>query len=89
MRSRFNCQILACAEVDDLRAQWILVNHNVVGFEVPMQDTQLFVQVLHSEQYLLHKDADLVLFVEALTKSAALALYILRETHVHHLEDDE
>lgn len=54
-----------------------------------MQDTQLFVQVLHSEQYLLHKDADLVLFVEALTKSAALALYILRETHVHHLEDDE
>ena len=54
-----------------------------------MQNAQLLVEVLHSEQDLLHEDANLVLFVESLPEAATLALDILREAHVHHLEDDE
>ena len=89
MRARLNCQIFTRAKVNDLGAQWVLIDHNVVRFQVSMQDTKLLVKILHAEQDLLHENTNFILFVQSLAKATTLALDILRKTHVHHFEDNE
>lgn len=49
VRPRLNGQILARAEVDNLGAKRILIDHNIVRLQVPMKYAEVFVKVLHTK----------------------------------------
>ena len=59
----FNSQILASAEIDYFSRQWVFIDHNIVWFEVTMQNAKIFIQVTHADQDLFHDDSDFILLV--------------------------
>lgn len=78
MRPAFNSQIFASSEIDYFCREWVFVDHDVVGLEVPVQDAELLVEVPHADQYLLHDDAYFGLLVEAIGAAAASFPDVLR-----------
>ena len=81
-------QILARTKINNLRSQWILIDHDVIGLEVAVQDAELFIQVTHTAQYLLHNHLDLMLLVEPIRATTSPLPNILSQTHVHHFKNN-
>ena len=65
VRPRLNGQILARSKVDNLGAKRILIHHDVVRLQVPVQNVQLLVEVLHTQQDLLHQHANLAVLIKS------------------------
>lgn len=87
MRSALHRQVLAGPKVDDPCNKGILVNHDVIWFQISMQYTELVMKVLQTDQDLFHNHFDLVLFIQLDQTFPTLFLDILGQAHVHSLKN--
>ena len=88
MRPSFNRQILASSKINNLNLQWTFVYHDIVGFQISVQYSELFVEVFHSEQDLPRYCFDFAGFVQSSFPTFESSLDKLSEIHVHRLEKD-
>ena len=67
----------------------MLIDHNIVRFEIPVKNTELLVEVLHPQEDLLYDHFNLSGLIELHEAFLALLLDILSEAHVHLFEHNE
>jgi hypothetical protein len=81
-------KVLARSEVYDPCHEGIFIDHNIIRFEVPMENTQLLVEILHALKDLPHEDLDLSLLIQLDHALLAPLLNVLGQAHVHLLKHD-
>ena len=88
MRPLLHGQVFASSEVDYLHLERIFRYHNVVRLQVSVHYAKHIVHVLQAQQELPHDWEDLLLFIKFDEALSPLLFDVLRETHVHALEDE-
>ena len=83
----FNSKVFTGAKVNDLCHKWILIDHDIIWFQVSVHDAQLIMEILKPLQYLPHDSSNFCSFIKFNQSFATFLLDIICQTHLHSLED--